>query len=81
MKFFTECSGECCVCRAGDGGCLAGHGDDDYSPATKEQVIKRLDYCEYGGSNTGIMKDYLKTHFNYDYDKTHCCTTAEPLSP
>ena len=41
MKWFTDCSGECCVCACG-GGCFAGHGDDDFSPATNEQILERL---------------------------------------
>lgn len=41
MKWFTDCSGECCICAC-DGVCLAGHGDDDFSPATNEQILGRL---------------------------------------
>ena len=37
---------ECYSCALA-GGCLAGHDDDDYTPATKEQVIERLDNNEY----------------------------------
>lgn len=47
MNFFSDCSGKCCVCRFGDGGCLAGHGDDEFSPATKEQLVQRLEKGEY----------------------------------
>ena len=46
---FTDCSGECCVCIYG-GSCLAGHGDDDFYPATIEQICERLknnDYSNY----------------------------------
>lgn len=46
MKFFTDCSGECCVCACGDF-CLAGHGDDDFYPASTEQVIERLKNGKY----------------------------------
>ena len=46
MKWFTDCSGECCVCACG-GGCLAGHGDDDFSPATNEQILERLKNGNY----------------------------------
>ena len=45
MKLMSDCS-NCCICSAG-GGCLAGIGDNDYSPATKEQVIERLDNNKY----------------------------------
>ena len=46
MKMFSDCSGECCVCACG-GFCLAGHGDDDFSPATNEQILARLKRGDY----------------------------------
>ena len=66
MKMFSDCSGECCVCSCGDF-CLAGHGDDDYGPASKEQVIGRLNKGKYKGYEQ-MMKSYLRNKFNYDYD-------------
>lgn len=41
MKMFSNCSGPCCLCNC-LGCCLAGHGDDDFYPATDDQLIKRL---------------------------------------
>lgn len=67
MKMFSDCSGKCCLCACGEG-CLAGHGDDDFCPASKEQIIERLDKGQYK-SYTQIMKDHLKYQFGYDYDK------------
>lgn len=46
MKMFTDCSGECCICSCGDF-CLAGHGDDDFRPASTEQIIERLQKGKY----------------------------------
>ena len=37
MKMFSDCSGECCVCANG-GYCIAGHGDDYFSPASKDSL-------------------------------------------
>lgn len=54
---FSDCSGECCVCSVGDY-CLAGHGDDDYSPASKDQVIERLKNNEYPRYRQ-VMLDYI----------------------
>ncbi len=52
---FTDCSGKCCICACG-GGCLAGHGDDDFSPATNEQIIERLDNGRFPyGNDREIM--------------------------
>lgn len=65
MKWFTDCSGACCVCACGDF-CLAGHGDDDYCLATKEQLISRLDKGQYK-SYTNIMIDTLRNVYGYDY--------------
>ena len=42
MKMFSGCSGECILCSC-HGCCLAGHGDDDFYPATDEQLLQRLD--------------------------------------
>ena len=65
MKLMSDCS-SCCICSAG-GGCLAGIGDNDYSPATKEQVIKRLDNNEYSRHRDEMIQ-YLKEKFDYDYE-------------
>ena len=65
MNMFSDCSGLCCVCACG-GGCVAGHGDDYYSPASKEQIIERLDKHEYPASRA-YMIDYLKTMFDFEY--------------
>lgn len=66
MQLFSNCSGPCCLCSAG-GGCLAGHGDDDFWPARKEQIIERLNKGQYE-DDTQTMKNYLKEKYGYDYD-------------
>lgn len=67
MKMFSDCSGECCVCACG-GFCLAGHGDDDYWPASKEQIIDRLTKGQYP-DYTQYMIDHLKSQHGYVYRK------------
>lgn len=64
---FPICGSKCPICAVADMYCLAGNGDDDYSPATKEQVIKRLDEGSFN-SKRDMMTKYLKREFNYDYD-------------
>lgn len=59
---------ECYSCALA-GGCLAGHDDDDYTPATKEQVIERLDNNEYSRYRDRMI-NYLKYNFNYDYENS-----------
>lgn len=66
MKMCSDCSGECCVCASSDG-CLAGHGDDCFSFASKEKIIDNLDKGEYP-SYTDYMKQTLKIRYGYDYD-------------
>ena len=41
MKLGSDCSGSCklCVCN---GACLAGHGDDDFTPISKEDMLGEL---------------------------------------
>ena len=62
-----KCSGECCVCACG-GGCLAGNGDDDFIPASKEKVIENLDNNKYERYREYMIK-YLKEKYNFDYIK------------
>lgn len=65
MKMFSDCIGKCCVCGCRNM-CLAGHGDDDFFPASKEKIIDRLNkggyprYREY-------MIDYLKIKYGIEY--------------
>lgn len=65
MKMFSDCSGECCVCSCA-GGCLAGHGDDDFSPAREEVIIERLDEGKYS-SWRDYMITYLRNVYGVDY--------------
>lgn len=66
MMLGSACSGECCLCACGHG-CIAGHGDDYFSPASKEQIIDRLDKGEYP-DYTEVMKKYLRDCYGYYYD-------------
>lgn len=66
MKMFSNCSGECCVC-AHNWCCIAGHGDDDFSPASKERIIENLDKDFYP-SYTNYMIKYLADKYNYIYN-------------
>ena len=66
MMLGSACSGECWLCARGRG-CLAGHGDDYFSPASKEQIIDRLEKGEYP-NYTKMMKEHLKTRYGYNYD-------------
>lgn len=65
MKMFSDCSGECCVCFCGDG-CLAGHGDDDFIPASKEKIIDNLENNRYPRYREYMIK-YLKENYGIDY--------------
>jgi hypothetical protein len=65
MKMFSDCSGKCCICACGDF-CLAGHGDDDFRLATKEQIISRLDKGQYR-SYRFMMINTLFIVYNYEY--------------
>lgn len=67
MMMFSSCCGKCATCALGAGhGCLAGHGDDDYVPADKREVIDRLDSGDYCNHRQEMI-DYLKKRYNYVY--------------
>ena len=41
MKMFSDCSGPCETCYIHyTGGCLAGHGDDDYIYASPKEIVE-----------------------------------------
>lgn len=42
MDMFSSCAGKCYTCAC-TSGCLAGHGDDDYVPASKEEIVNRAE--------------------------------------
>lgn len=67
MKMYSDCSGECCVCACGMF-CLAGHGDDDFCLASKEQIIENLDNNRYR-SYTDYMITTLRNVYNYEYSR------------
>lgn len=65
MKMCSICSGECCIC-ANSGFCVAGHGDDEFSYATKEKIIENLDNNRFPDYRD-YMIEHLKKTFGYDY--------------
>ena len=69
MKLFSDCVGNCCICAVAGGLCLAGIGDDDFVPASKEEIINRLDKNENYTDRfyRDRMIDFLKNEYNYDY--------------
>ena len=51
MMMFSDCSGPCLLCTAGGagGGCLAGHGDDDFQAASCDRLKRVLETGLWGG--------------------------------
>lgn len=43
MEMFSACCGPCALCKF-FGGCLAGHGDNDYRPAPESVLQRRLEH-------------------------------------
>ena len=64
MKFFSDCSGECCVCGNADF-CVAGHGDDEFSSADISIVIKRLDNNKYPTDREYMINWLLSKGYKY----------------
>ena len=43
MKMFSDCAGQCGECTTSfSGGCLAGHGDNDFTPITRKWAIDHI---------------------------------------
>ena len=61
---FAKCGTKCCVC--GRKFCLAGEGDDDYTPASVETVLRRLEMKKYADHREQMI-EYVKAH-GYDWD-------------
>lgn len=69
IKMFSDCSNLCCICALGKF-CLAGHGDDDFILASKEQIIDNLNSGRYS-TYRGYMIRVLQEKYNYEYEKNH----------
>ena len=61
---FAKCGTKCCTC--GRKFCLAGDGDDDYTPASVKTVLKRLEKGEYSDRREQMI-EYVKAH-GYDWE-------------
>ena len=46
------------------GGCLAGHGDDDFSPATNEQILERLKNGNYPNYKQTMIDELARIQAN-----------------
>lgn len=63
---FSSCRDKCIVCRSFDEMCLAGHGDDDFCRASKEQLIKRLSKEKYDEKQKRLIKNRLSEWYDYE---------------
>ena len=59
MKMFSDCSGNCILCGC-YGCCLAGHGDDDFIPASDEDLQLRLAKGKFTDEARQEILDELK---------------------
>ena len=64
MKLFSDCAGNCCICKCGDSNCLSGIGDNNYVKATKEQVVNRFFGYKTFSDYKRKMIQYLKEEYH-----------------
>ena len=50
------CPGDCCFCACGDGGCIAGHGDDYFSYAEDNVIFMRIKLNRYPSYREKMLK-------------------------
>lgn len=79
MKLFPDCISKCHICAIG-GHCIAGNGDDDYFPASKEKIIDNLDHGYYPSDKNRMIR-YLKDVYGYDYPLENYGTKEEVKKP
>jgi hypothetical protein len=66
MKLFSDCSGSCETCKINYiGGCLAGHGDDDYVYASPEWIEEFKQQLENKNTDSKKGVCYEKHKDNY----------------
>ena len=68
MKIGSDCSGPCILCAC-SGGCLAGHGDDDYVPISLALAEKMLETKKRRYGNQPISEQELKMLIKYVSDR------------
>lgn len=64
MKFFSDCSG-CIVC-AYNGRCIAGHGDDFFKIASKDELIDRINNKNLSKKDSEAIENTLLEEYGYD---------------
>ena len=68
------CGGECAICALGGGGCLTAMYEDNYCPASRIQVEKRLKNGEYPRFKK-LMEDYIADKPIEPINEiSYCCT-------
>jgi hypothetical protein len=60
MKFFSDCD-ECVTCTSSGGGCLAGHGDDDWNCRPKSQLEEMVETKYHPGWKRELSEFEIKT--------------------
>ena len=65
MNKLIDCH-ECCVCTAGNTICPVVYNDFSFTPATVEEIVRRLDLNEFE-DDRAYMIDYLKHHYGHQY--------------
>ena len=78
---FASCAGKCYKCYLAEGGCLAGHGDDDFTPATEQQMIERLVKSRFSQDHDKIRAELEKRNpQRYGEPTNSCGRTAEEVT-
>lgn len=68
MKMFAKCAGKCHLC-ANRGHCLAGAGDDDFEPASMDQLEDNLTKVATAKEHNEIRNEIIKRRM-IEYAKT-----------
>lgn len=64
MKLFSDCNG-CIVCLHANG-CIAGHGDDFFFLAGKDELVRRFNEENLSQKDKEIIRSYLLKEYSYN---------------
>ena len=70
MSLFSICN-DCWICSLFDGHCYVGNGDDNYYPASKEQVLDRLSKYKghFNERERQQMVNFLRDKYGVDWSE------------
>lgn len=72
MKLFPDCISNCWSCSCRDGSCLAGNGEDVYTPASNAQIVEWLDENRFNNDRQRLIDELKERGIVYNIPVKGC---------